>query len=132
MRRLLLGLSAGLLLVAAGCWNIEVTGQPPVETDYESPPYLSTDGWPEEPVFEEVPGTGVFYLKTFQGRDIGAGYDICRVGKRWYWPYKGHWFKARKWRGRWKYAKSVPDNFLNIPEKHSRRRIARLHPAYEK
>ena len=125
------GLACGLLLAAAGCWRVKVTGQPR-ETTYESPPFLNEEGWPEEPVFEEVPGTGVFYLKTFRGKDLGPGYDICRVGKRWYWPYKGHWFTAKKWRGPWGFATAVPDNFLIIPEKHPRHRIAKLHPGYGK
>jgi hypothetical protein len=126
------GLLLAVLLVCGCGRRIEVTGQPKDET-VESPPYLSEEWWKGEPEMEGVPGTGITFVKEFGGKPLGSDYDICRVGKRWYWPYKGHWFYSRKsWRGPWKHARRVPVNFLRIPSNHPRYRVTKLHPDYRK
>jgi len=122
---------AAALPFAAGCrQSIKVTGQPRQET-VERPSYLG-EGWVGEPGLEEIPGTGIVCLATFAGKPLGPEYDICRVGRKWYRPYKGNWFVAADWRGPWELAESVPDAFLKIPATHPRHRIAKLHPAYGK
>jgi hypothetical protein len=123
-------LTAAALLAGAGCrQSVRVTGEqnrPAVE----APPYLS---WPDEPVFEEVPDTTITWMKEYNGKMVGPDYDICRVGERWYWPHKGSWFVAkRKWRGPWRTAKTVPDEFLKIPKDHPLHRVVKLHPKNRK
>ncbi len=130
-RAALLGLAAVGLLITCGCRrHIEVTDEPKETPDVEKPPYLS---WPDDPTFATVPGTSVRYLQAYQGKPVGSGYDVCRVGSRWYWAYKGHWFYNRKsWRGPWKPAGRIPKEFLKIPADHEKHRLARLHPDYKK
>jgi hypothetical protein len=121
-----LALAAGVSL-SLGCGRrIEVKGDVKVEV----PPYQN---WPEEPTFEVIPGTGITCLKAYQGKPVGPDYDICKVGIRWYWAHKGHWFYNRKsWRGPWKPARRIPKNFLKIPTGHPKHRLAKLHPDYKK
>jgi hypothetical protein len=124
-------LLAAALLFVGGCRrSIQVTGQPRVSSA-DCPAYLG-EGWDGEPGLEEIAGTGIVCLATFGGKSLGPEYDICRVGRKWYWPYKGKWFVAGNWRGPWQPAEAVPDAFLKIPEAHPRHRIAKLHPAYAK
>jgi hypothetical protein len=120
------------MATACGCRpTVEVEGQPQADpAGAERPPYLS---WPEEPSFEKIPGTGVKRLRAYRGKPVGPGYDICKVGPRWYWAYKGHWFyNRRSWRGPWKPARRIPREFLKIPKEHALHRLARLHPDYGK
>jgi hypothetical protein len=118
---------AALLLAAAGCRRgIQVTGRP--AEHFESPPYLAEEYWKGEPVLQKVPGTGLLHMKEFGGKDLGPNYAICRLGKKWYWLYKDHWFVSAKWRGPWKPAKNVPAEFLAIPADHALHRMAELHP----
>ncbi len=130
----LAALSTGLgLLLVCGCRQaVEVKGQPKATPAVERPDYL---GWDEnhEPTFEVIPGTGIRYMKSFMGKPVGPKYDICKVGKRWYWAYKGHWFYSRKsWRGDWEPAKRIPRNFLKISSNHEMYRLAKLHPNFKK
>jgi hypothetical protein len=120
-----------LLAAAAGCRRgIEVTG-PTVEEEFESPPYLTEEYWRGEPGLEKVAGTGLLHMKEFDGKVLGPKYAICRLGKRWYWLYKDHWFSAAKWRGPWKPAEKVPAEFLAIPAGHALHRMAELHPEHK-
>ncbi len=127
-------LLAALLIPAAvpaasGCrQSVEVTGQH-VRREVEPPPYLS---WTGEPVFEKVPGTAITWMKEYNGKPVGPEYDICGVGQLWYWPHKGDWFVSKKWRGPWRVAKAVPDEFLKVPRDHPLYRVVKLHPSKRK
>jgi hypothetical protein len=89
------------------------------------PPYLS---WQGEPRQKSIPGTGISFLVSFEGRALGQEYDICSYRGRWYWPHKKGWYISRYWRGPWKKVRRVPSAFLKIPASHPRHRIARAHP----
>lgn len=128
---MLAALTAGLGLLACSCRQaVLVEGQARETAAVQRPDYLGWDS-AHEPTFEAIPDTGIRFMKSFMGKPVGPGYDICKVGKRWYWAYKGHWFYNRKsWRGPWKPAGRIPKNFLKIPADHEKYHLAKLHPKF--
>ncbi len=75
---------------------------------FAPPPPLMVVG---PPVMAVVPGTSYVYFAP----DIAV--DLFFYGGYWYRPHEGHWFRARSYRGPWKFTdyRAVPAMIHHIP-----------------
>lgn len=115
MRRLVLNLAGGALLLAAGTAeqvhaqasadiNLQVGDRPAPVVVFE-----------REPDVIMIPNSHVYYV-------TGLDYDLFRFSRHWYLNNGGYWYRARNYRGPFVAVSytSVPRSILVVPAKYHR------------
>ena len=104
MKKLIL-LGTSILLLTILIFTGSARAQVNMKVNISSPPPIVFATPPELIV---IPGTYVYAVPDLEE-------DVFFYGGRWWRPWKGHWYRSRKYNGKWSYYKNSPSFYGQIP-----------------